>query len=173
MKIVNADEVGKESKRKAKRAFWKRSGFLLVSSFFVYSISLISIGSANSSDGIKEYCRNVRNDDTVKNIPKELLNDARSVYGGASAPTVYRCMNGRVMLCNLGANNICAKPEKRRGSPEITKFCEENPNQGVPFSVTGHGTLYVWKCVGGRPVIEQTFQTDARGFIADLWTPID
>ena len=180
MKIVNASEVGKEFKLKAKRALWKRSCSLLLSVFSLYFISLISLRSALASDGIKEHCRNVRNDDMVRQIPGELLNDARKLYGSASddkyliAMTVYRCMNGRVRLCNAGANIICAKPDKRRGSPEITKYCKENPNnEGVPFAVAGHGTLYEWKCVESKPVIDFTREMDARGFIEDVWTPID
>jgi hypothetical protein len=104
-----------------KNALRKRSGSMLLSAFFFYSIPAISVGSASASDGIKEYCSNVRNDDRVKKLPIELLNDARRLYSGDDewlmVSTVYRCMNGRVRLCNAGANIICAKPNRRRGAP--------------------------------------------------------
>lgn len=156
---------------------WGRLKYLLSFACLWYSTNE---GSA-LAESLKENCSVVRNYDTVRNIPKELLNDARRLYGDRSADdrwlmasTVYRCMNGRLRLCNAGANIICAKPDRRHGSPEIAAFCHEHPGSDiVPMSVTGHGVLYGWKCVGSRPVINYTADVDARGFIENVWTPID
>jgi hypothetical protein len=157
-----------------------RFGYLFLSAFISTCISAIPEGPASASDSIKEHCSLVRNDDAVKKLPKELLNDARRLYGNGSVDdrwlmvsTVYRCMNGRVRLCNAGANIICAKPDRRRGSPEITAFCKENPGSDVPMAVTGHDTLYGWKCTGTKPVINFTSELDGRGFVENVWTPID
>jgi len=124
----------------------------------------------------------VRALEMTRKIPRGLLDDARRIYRRGSADddrwlmvsTVYRCMNGRVRLCNAGANIICAKPNRKRGSPEISAFCRENPgSEMVPMSVTGHDALYGWKCVGSEPVINFTSELDARGFVENVWTPID
>lgn len=174
--LANAGLIGKY-KMNTKHSLRKRSRSLLISAFFFYSVPFVFDGSASASDGAKEHCVSVRNDDTVKKIPKELLNDARKLYGSDDhwlmVSTVYRCMNGRVRLCNAGANIICAKPNRRRGSPEISAFCRENPGEDVPMAVTGHDALYGWKCVGSKPVINFTAELDSRGFIENVWTPID
>ncbi len=141
---------------------------------------LLPANEAFAADSIKEHCSLIRNDDVVRKLPKELLNDTRKLYGNGNTEdhwlmvsTVYRCMNGRVRLCNAGANIICAKPSLRRGSPEISAFCKQNPGSDVPMAVTGHDTLYGWKCVGKRPVIDFTAERDGRGFIENVWTPVD
>lgn len=157
---------------------WLRSLFPNILLFA--PVYLLSVDAAFAASSIKEHCSLVRNDDVVRKLPKELLNDARRVYGNGNTDdqwlmvsTVYRCMNGRVRLCNAGANIICAKPSLRRGSPEISAYCKENPGSDVPMFVTGHDTLYGWKCVGKKPVIDFTAERDGRGFIENVWTPVD
>lgn len=135
---------------------------------------------AQMRDEISEKCSMVRNDDIVKTIPKVFLKDARWLYGNADRSddknlmisTVYRCMNGRIRLCNAGANIVCAKPDtSERVTPELIQYCKQNPDDIVPMVVTGHSTIHSWKCVGKKPQIDSSEELDSRGFVESVWTP--
>lgn len=44
----------------------------------------------------------------------------------------------------------------------------------IPAYITGHDTIYEWRCTNGAPeIVKQVFQVDAQGFIADIWYPIN
>ena len=61
---------------------------------------------------LSAHCASVGNDDRVQRIPAELVSAARRTLGlGSAEPdaslqasTVFRCMSGKVWLCNHGAN---------------------------------------------------------------------
>lgn len=39
--------------------------------------------------------------------------------------------------------------------------------------VTGHDTIYQWRCAGAKAAISGTpFKLDRRGFIADFWKQV-
>lgn len=129
------------------------------------------------ADDPASHCASVRNDDKVQPIPPELVSRAIQLFGLAAEDpafvrksTVYRCMGGAAWLCNHGANLPCAKGAARRSLPSVTAYCRENRNADfVPAAVTGHGTIYSWACVHGRPRITQSEKVDARGFVIDQW----
>lgn len=131
---------------------------------------------------VRAHCSQVGTDDQVRSIPKSLIPAARRTFGISTktsdrlvqAGTAVRCMNGMALLCNYGANLVCAKADISRNSPGAEEFCRENPDSiGVPMSATGHATIYEWKCVGPQPhIVGQVNQVDARGFIADNWKPL-
>lgn len=85
----------------------------------------------------------------------------------------WRCMNGKVYGCFVGANLPCtAKADlSRTPTTEETDFCKANPNaEVVPAVVTGRETVYEWRCVNGSPEpVRQVFQPDARGFLSAIW----
>ena len=58
---------------------------------------------------------------------------------------------------------------------EQTDFVNRTLNSiGVPMSVTGHATVYDWKCVGQEAlIIRQTVEIDGRGFIAENWKQLE
>src|SRR5262245_39211548 len=90
--------------------------------------------------------------------------------------TSWRCADGRVYACNVGANLPCGAraDTSRTPSAPIAEFCRQNPAATViPMVVTGRATIYEWRCAGGAPVIErQVTAPDARGFLANIWYPI-
>jgi hypothetical protein len=91
--------------------------------------------------------------------------------------TSWRCMDGAVYACNVGANLPCSeKPvlDQQPGAAMQT-YCADNPGSDViPMYVTGHGTLYDWSCDGKTAKRgKQLQQIDARGFIASIWYRID
>lgn len=85
----------------------------------------------------------------------------------------WRCMNGRVYACFVGANLPCDAKADTSQAPTVAviDYCNSNPNSDfIPAVVTGHETVYEWKCMGRKPVVgKQFWQVDERGFIANIW----
>ncbi|MGH8427244.1 MAG: hypothetical protein ACRES7_04585 [Gammaproteobacteria bacterium] len=93
-----------------------------------------------------------------------------------SRGTFWRCMGGAVYACNVGANLPC---ESRANSDRIPtsgehQYCNENHDAlFIPMYVTGHDTIYDWRCRGALPVADKTLgRIDERGYIAGIWYPI-
>jgi hypothetical protein len=91
--------------------------------------------------------------------------------------TSWRCMDGAVWACNVGANLPCQ--EKPDADPQPTEgmreYCASNPGSDfIPMYVTGHGTLFEWSCDGTTPKRgKQIAQLDARGYVASIWHRIE
>ena len=128
------------------------------------------------------HCASVGDDDRVKPIPAELVPAARQALGlGSAEPdaslqatAVFRCMIGKVWLCNHGANLTCAKGDVSRVSKGATAWCKDHPGADVvPMVATGHATIHTWTCVGSTARIKQSEKLDARGFIANQWAPLE
>jgi hypothetical protein len=135
------------------------------------------MGTAHAQS-VNAYCASVGNDDRVKPIPPTLVPEARHLFGWISdqpvasvqETTVFRCMRGKVWLCNYGANLLCAKGDVSRVSKGADAYCKEFPGSDlVPMAATGHATIYTWKCMGSRPRIIESEEVDARGFITKQW----
>jgi hypothetical protein len=90
--------------------------------------------------------------------------------------TFWRCMDGRVYACTVGANLPCQERADVSRTPTqgLTKFCQENPHgEVVPAFVTGRATVYEWKRTNGVPeVVRQFAQPDAQGFLSNVWHAI-
>jgi len=90
--------------------------------------------------------------------------------------TIWRCMDGQVYACNFGANLPCDSKANtdKNPTPEMADFCKANPEVDfIPMYVTGHNTIYSWRCVKGAPeLLEQIAQVDAAGYLANIWYPI-
>ena len=91
--------------------------------------------------------------------------------------TIWRCMNSKVYACNFGANLPCDSKANtdRTPSQAVEDYCKANPNsQVIPMSVTGHDTIYSWRCVEDNPqLLEQIGQVDAAGYLAQIWYAIE
>jgi hypothetical protein len=127
-------------------------------------------------------CRNGATDDTPRPIPESLAPQAVQLFGLTAMQveqvmrsTVYRCVAGRVLICNLGANLPCDKANTSRTLPEADAWCAEHPaSDFIPMYVTGHDSIYRWRCQGARAAtIGQPLDVDPRGFISQLWKPVD
>ncbi len=139
-------------------------------------------GHARASDGPLlvspiTYCATAGDDDKTKPLPQSLYADARRLFGQGltdetiRAGVVWRCMDGRVFVCSIGANLPCWKADASRISKGGDEFCEENHSAAsIPAAATGHGTIYNWACDGRKAIIvSQPFTLDRRGFIVELW----
>lgn len=91
--------------------------------------------------------------------------------------TIWRCMDGKVYACNFGANLQCDSKADTNSTPTeaMAEYCTANPGSDfVPMSVTGHATVYSWRCVLGKPQVnEQIAKVDAKGYLAQIWYPIE
>jgi hypothetical protein len=127
------------------------------------------------------FCRSVGTDDTVRAIPDALVPGARKLFHLESMPvdeirrgTFFRCFEGRVLVCTIGANLPCGKADTRDRLPGTDAWCAENPgSEFIPMAVTGHDTIYRWRCLGTKAAVVGTqFKVDPRGFVVDYWKPL-
>lgn len=128
------------------------------------------------------YCRRVGTDDRVRPLPAELIPAFRRAFDLQHAPADYiahtgfvRCADGVVMGCGVGANLPCGKADTRRDIPGADTWCRDNGDPAmIPAYVTGHASIYEWRCEGGRAVpVRQVQAVDARGFVARFWRKLD
>ena len=106
---------------------------------------------------------------TALNAPDTPLN---VLENGSS----WRCMNGDVYACFVGANLPCEAQANTDRTPtqEEIDFCQQNPSSDfIPAVVTGRETVFEWRCRDGAPeVVRQVFQPDAQGFLSEIWYKI-
>lgn len=103
---------------------------------------------------------------TPDDAPMELFMDG----------TYWRCMDGKVFACFVGANLPCtAKADtSRTPTSETVEFCKANPASDViPAYVTGRETVYEWRCKDGAPeIVRELVKPDAQGFLSNFWYEI-
>ncbi len=119
-------------------------------------------------------------------VPDAIINGFKQAAGLQSSTepldafrktTIWRCMGGKVVVCNFGANLPCDSKANidKTPSPELSDFCKANPDSDIiPMSVTGHDTVYNWRCTNGSPeILSQIDQADAQGYLQRIWYPIE
>ncbi|PWE75476.1 hypothetical protein XF30_00650 [Bradyrhizobium sp. SUTN9-2] len=142
---------------------------------------------AAAKEGLFEHCASVRNDDNVRNYEptlreptvkafKKLFPDAGAEPDPSTFATQaqYRCMDGRVTVCFIGANLPCVKINTAKDNPGADAFCRNTPDDApVAAYATGHESAYSFKCRAGRAVVDrQTWKLDKRGFAEKIWTTL-
>ncbi len=85
----------------------------------------------------------------------------------------WRCMDGKVVACTVGANIPCEGKADTSTTPNegMTNWCASNPNSDfIPAAAAGRETVYEWRCANGAPQLGRPILTpDARGFISNFW----
>ena len=120
---------------------------------------------------------------TGPQVPEIIAQGLRNAFNTPNTPldiymrgTFWRCMNGKVYACNVGANLPCGSKANTDRTPTeaLVDFCEQNANADViPMYVTGRETAYEWKCTNGAPeIVRQLVQPDERGFLSNIWYEI-
>jgi hypothetical protein len=114
-------------------------------------------------------------------LPEAIVQAVKVASGAAAdAPldwfkkgSFWRCMGGKVYGCFVGANIPCESKANtdKTATAEMTAFCKEQPNAEVmPAAVTGHETVYEWRCTNGAPeIVRQVLNVDARGYVVEFW----
>lgn len=128
------------------------------------------------------YCSGAGTDDTLRLIPDSLVPASVRLFGLSAMPseavqrtTYFRCFDEDVFVCNVGANLPCGKADTRHALPAASAWCAKNPDSDfIPMYVTGHDTIYRWRCQGTSAVTTgQVFHVDPRGFVAEFWKEAD
>ena len=137
------------------------------------------------------YCKAVGNVDSPDpryvgpKVPEVIARGLQKAFGvPESAPldpllrgTYWRCMNGNIYACNVGANLPCEEKAdtKREPNQGMTSYCESNPDSEIiPAYASGRATIYEWKCRGKQPeIVREVTKPDAAGYISDMWYEIN
>ena len=124
------------------------------------------------------FCARIGNDDALRPIPESLVAAAGTALGTtmpaglAMKATVFRCANGHVLVCTVGANLVCGRANTSRtpGRGQID-WCRAHPSDTfIPLVAAGHDTVYAWRCQDGVPRIDRrVLDVDPDGFIAQNW----
>jgi hypothetical protein len=148
----------------------------------VMLLLLVAIRGAWAQTAPADYCRQIGTDDALRAVPPSLIPAVVQLFQLTAMPaadvsrsTYFRCADHHVLVCTVGANLVCGKADARRDLPGIKAWCAEHAGaQGVPAYVTGHATIYLWRCDGPRPVAARSaFSVDPRGFISQNWKQVD
>lgn len=163
---------------------------------FIFGLLLLScdpkegINTERTYDNPFEYCKSVGTIDTPGSeytgpkVPEIIAEKLRQEFGAPeSAPldvfingTFWRCMNGNVYACNVGANLPCQERGDYSKEPNqgMLNYCQENPGSSfIPMYASGRATVYEWKCDGSTPeIIKQIAETDEAGYIKNIWYEI-
>ena len=112
-------------------------------------------------------------------VPDAIARGLRAATGAAAdtpldrfaSASFWRCMEGQVYACWVGANLPCWDKANTSQTPtaDMTNYCRANA-AAIPGFVTGGATIYEWRCENGVATPgRQVWQVDARGFIANIW----
>ena len=155
-----------------------RIRILATAGFFILAFPIAGLLAAQPDP----LCRDAATDDKLRPIPDSLVPAATELLHLEAMPadqvqrsTYYRCAAGRVLVCNAGANLPCGKANTSRQLDGAEAWSAEHPGSDfIPMYVTGHDTVYRWRCHGAHAAtIGAPIETDRRGFIAQFWKRID
>jgi hypothetical protein len=124
------------------------------------------------------YCTRVGNDDALRTPPPSLASAIHRLFDVSGretlAATYYRCAGGEVLVCWVGANLPCGKANTNKELPAAAQWCESHANSNfIPMVVTGHNTLYSWRCAGRTAIAgEPVGKLDSRGFFQEYWKKV-
>ena len=151
---------------------------VVIASLDVMLLSHAGFAAPAPRDTLHAYCASVGTDDTLRTPPPSLapairrLFNIRSHYEAKAA--YYRCADGAVKVCFVGANLPCGKANTRKNLPAVARWCETHPDtETIPLYVTGHDSLYSWHCVGAKAATGASVGAlDARGFFEKYWKTV-
>jgi hypothetical protein len=84
----------------------------------------------------------------------------------------WRCMDGAVYVCVVGANLPCQqKANRSKRNAGADSFCRDHRDAAsVPAYASGHDTIFDWSCAAGLAVRgAATAKLDSRGYRIDIW----
>lgn len=117
-------------------------------------------------------------------VPESIAKGLKKAFGSPeSTPldiftngTYWRCMDGKVYACNVGANLPCESKADVNKEPTqgMKDYCKDNAGSDfIPMYVTGHSTVYEWTCDGTTPTAGKQFsEVDSQGYQKNIWYEI-
>jgi hypothetical protein len=149
------------------------------------STSASWVGAATAGESLFQHCSSVRDDDELRGYDpslrevtieafRKLAPNVKAETDGFEAQAQYRCMDGKVMVCFVGANLPCAKINRSEDNSGANAACiGASDGATVPAAAAGHDSAYAFICRGGRAVVDhQTWKLDKRGFAQAIWTAV-
>jgi hypothetical protein len=136
---------------------------------------------------LHQYCRKAGNDDTIREYShalyhgtveafRKLFPDANGALNDSDFQTQaqYRCMNGKIMVCFVGANLPCVKMNADRRNAGAEAYCRSaRDGDHVSAAAAGHDAVYSFQCRGGKAeIVGEPWALDKRGFASKLWTEL-
>ncbi len=115
-------------------------------------------------------------------LPASLVPAAEKAFGIHTADpawvvrsTVVRCMGGKLLACNMGANLPCGKADTGTTLPAGDAWCRQNPNADfIPAYISGHDSVEPWRCSNGVPAIAgPAAAIDAQGYLSQYWKVLE
>ena len=143
---------------------------------------LAATQAASAQTSPPEYCQQIRTDDALRPVPPSLVPAVVRLFRLEAMPaeqvehsTYFRCADRDVFVCTVGANLVCGKADTHRNLSGVKSWCVEHAGSpSVPAYVTGHATIYLWRCDGTRPVASRSaLSVDPRGLISQNWKRVD
>jgi hypothetical protein len=167
--------LGRRGSRRITRMAWHTLS--LASIVVLANLLTISNSVAAEANRPAEVCKPGITNDSLIPLPLKLVDQAKELFRLDMTnelirkSTVYRCVDGRTLLCATGANLACGKANVSRDLPGIAGWCRHHQDtDAVPMFVTGHDTIYRWRCSNGTASILAVVETvDARGFLSRNW----
>jgi hypothetical protein len=141
-------------------------------------VTLLLAASAAHAQTPARLCARIGTDDTLRPIPPDAADAVNHAFGlnmpapMITATTVYRCLDGKALVCTTGANLVCGKADiSPAPKPGMKLWCTARPNADfIPAYIAGHATTLGWHCNGTTPTAGPPIQSvDPRGFIARNW----
>jgi len=126
------------------------------------------------------YCQQLDSDPVP--LPASLVPAAEKAFGIHTAnagwverSTVVRCMGGKLLACNMGANLPCGKANTATSLPAGDDWCRQNPNADfIPAYISGHDSAEPWRCANGVPAIAgPPARIDAQGYLSEYWKVLE
>jgi hypothetical protein len=124
-----------------------------------------------------------QHDDAIAQpLPAALVPAAEKAFGIHNADagwversTVVRCMGGKLLACNMGANLPCGKANTAASLPAGDDWCRQNPNADfIPAYISGHDSAEPWRCANGVPAIAgPAAAVDAQGYLSEYWKVLE
>lgn len=146
--------------------------FLTLAAAAMTGIAFTQLSAMATPGSIAAFCNEHPNldfpDKTYNRSERGNLAPAEVAAVGA---TRWRCMDGKVYVCNGGASgSACWKMDPSRTPTDLVKeTCEDNPGQSFVAIAVIANSSSTWRCDGPTPQIVATIPLDANAFMKGTW----
>jgi hypothetical protein len=123
-------------------------------------------------------CNGIGTNNKVTTLPDIIRNATPSLREMLEVQIFYRCVDDVTYICiprgGFECDQFTADKLSKYEMPNdyIVEFCKENNNDYPPMVITGHETIFTWRCLNGKPIIENAQKLDEYGFRAESWTKL-
>ena len=177
-----------------------KNAYVFGALLLIFTLTIISCVGEGTNDGAGDsqadytnpfkYCKAVGTVDepgenyTGEKVTTYIAQQLKNKFGAPeSAPieafvrgTSWRCMDGKLYACNVGANLPCNEKADVSKEPNegMINYCKENADSDfIPAYAQGRTTVYEWKCKGEKPeIVKRIVDVDKAGYQKNIWYEI-